>query len=73
MGKSDYYSKGDYNCLCDICGFKFKSSNLRRRWDGYMVCPKDFEYRHPQDYVRGVKDTQNLPWTRPEPPDTFTS
>lgn len=30
-----------------------------------------WEPRHPQDFVRGVKDKQTPPWVRPEPPDTF--
>jgi hypothetical protein len=37
-----------------------------------MVCRKDFEVRHPQDFVRGVPDkSQTLPWTRPEPEPIF--
>jgi len=72
MGKSDYYAKSDYNTICDVCGFKYKASSLKKRWDGFMVCRKDWEPRNAQDYVRGVKDTQSLPWTRPEPPDSFT-
>lgn len=67
----NYYKAGDYNAICDVCGFKFKASSLRKRWDGFMVCHKDFEIRHPQDFVRGIKDTQSLPWTRPESPDDF--
>lgn len=36
-----------------------------------MVCPQDFELRHPQDFVRAKPDIQSVPWTRPEPTDTF--
>lgn len=72
MGRSDYYAKGDYNTICDICGFKYKASRLKKRWDGFMCCEKDWEPRNAQDFVRGVKDVQALPWTRPEPPDKFT-
>lgn len=71
MGHADYYKPGDWNAICDECGFKFKGSELRKRWDGYMVCKDDWEPRHPQDFVRGVKDSQPLPWTRPEAPDVF--
>lgn len=50
-GKHDSYKPGDYNAICDGCGFKFKASMLKKRWDGYMVCEKDWEPRHPQDLV----------------------
>ena len=36
-----------------------------------MCCPDDWEIRQPQDFVRGVPDTQIAPWLRPEPPDAF--
>lgn len=73
MGQADYYKHGDWNAICDVCGFKFKASQLRRRWDGFMVCEKDWEPRHPQDFVRGTKDDQSVAFTRPEPTDTFLS
>lgn len=71
MGHADYWKSGDYNALCDVCGFKFKASELKKRWDGVMVCEADWEPRQPQDFVRGVKDQRALPFTRPEPADTF--
>lgn len=67
----NYYKDGDWNAICDGCGFKFKASTLRKRWDGFMVCKEDFEYRHPQDYIRGPRGERALPWTRPEAPDQF--
>jgi hypothetical protein len=36
-----------------------------------MCCPDDWEIRQPQDFVRGVPDTQIAPWLRPEPNDSF--
>ena len=36
-----------------------------------MCCRHDWEIRQPQDFVRGVADTQIAPWTRPEPTDSF--
>jgi hypothetical protein len=70
---NDYYKPGDWNCVCDRCGFQYKASELKKTWDGLMVCPKDYEPRHPQDFVRGVKDDQSVPWSKPEAPDSFTS
>lgn len=36
-----------------------------------MVCREDFEPRHPQDFVRGRRDRQNVPDARPELADVF--
>lgn len=73
MGKADYYASGQWNFICDQCGKKFKSSQMRKQWDGLEVCKKCFDYRHPQDFVKGVKDTQSVPVTRPDTDPTFTS
>ena len=66
-----YYSSGDWNGICDVCGRKFKMSQLRPRWDGLMVCAGDWETRHPQEFVRGIKDVQTVPVARPESTDVF--
>ena len=68
-----YWKNGDWNGLCDVCGKKFKSSQLRERWDGLRVCKKDYEQRHPSDFVRGRPDNQSVPWTRPENTDVEVS
>ena len=66
-----YFASGQYNAICDRCGFKFKSSELRKDWQGLMVCDKDFEQRHPQDFIR-VRSEKLLPeWVRPRTPDSF--
>ena len=65
------YDKGDWIADCDVCGRKYKASQLTQRWDGLMCCEDDWEIRQPQDFVRGVPDTQIAPWLRPEPADQF--
>jgi hypothetical protein len=61
-----YLRLGTWNAYCDVCAGKFKADKLKKRWDGFMVCPQDWEVRHPQDFLRAVKETSNiLPWTRP--------
>jgi hypothetical protein len=65
------YDKGDWKAICDSCGRELKASELRKRWDGFMVCAGDWEPRQPQDFVRGVADFQAPPFTRPEPADIF--
>lgn len=65
------YRPGDYYVICDVCGFKMRASETRRRWDNLRVCMKDWETRHPQDFVRGRRDRQRVPDPRPEPSDNF--
>lgn len=66
-----YFKAGCFNAICDVCGFKFKSDQLHKRWDGRMVCKEDFELRNPQDLIRLPKEDTSIPWSRPEPNDTF--
>jgi hypothetical protein len=42
-----------------------------REWQGYYVCPDCHEERQPQDFVKGVADTQIPPWTQPMPAPIF--
>jgi len=65
------YVPGEWNAVCDVCAQKYKSGDMKKRWDGLMVCPNDWEPRHPQDFLRAVPDRQYVPWSRPETPDTF--
>lgn len=62
-----------WRAICDVCGFKLWNHELRKRWDGLMVCSADFEKRHPQDFVKAKPDRQNTPWVRPEPDDIDVS
>lgn len=71
MGKADYWKPHDFNAICDRCGHKYKGSELKKTWDGLMVCEYDYEPRHPQDFVKGVKDDMSTPYTRAEATDTF--
>lgn len=67
----DEFILGDSNSLCDCCGFKFKHSQLRKRWDGAMVCSKDWEPRHPQDSIKIRGERNNIRDARPEPEYRF--
>ena len=63
---------GNYNALCDSCGRKFKALDLRKRWDGLMVCTEDYETRHEQDFLRVQRERISVPYSRPYPAeDTF--
>lgn len=60
------YRPGDWNAVCDICGFRYKASQLKKNWKGEMVCEQDFEYRQPQEFVRVQPEKVSTPWARPE-------
>jgi len=74
MGKADYYAHGENNVICDRCGFKRKSSDVREEWNGLIVC-KDtcWEPRQPQDKVRAKHDNQRPKISRPEQADRTIS
>lgn len=64
---------GNWNALCDSCGRKFKALDLRKRWDGLMVCAEDYELRHDQDFLRVQKEKITVDFSRPYPTeDLFT-
>lgn len=65
-----YYKKGTWAAICDVCGFEFKSDELRKNWKGLIVCRSDYEQRQPQEFIRARHEDTTVPWTRPEPPDT---
>lgn len=66
MPNADYFALGQWNAICDRCGRKFKSSRLRPTWDGLMVCERDWEPRHPQDFVRAPPPERLPEWVRPD-------
>lgn len=67
-GKADYYSDGAFNFYCDLCGSKNKSTDAMFTWQGLYVCKHHKEIRNQQDFLRGVKDDQSVPWSRPYQP-----
>lgn len=68
------YIPGDYWMVCEVCGFEYRSSRMRKRWDGANVCEKDWEQRHPQEFMTYVSDDkQSVPNSSPEPADYFLS
>ena len=60
------WKSGQYNAICDVCGWRFKSGDLRDRWDGMKTCKWDWEERHPMDYYNPKGETSFPLWTRPE-------
>lgn len=72
LGPKDHLVLGDWNAVCDVCGSKFKASELRKRWDGFRVCDADYEQRHPQDLIRLRAEKSAPSWSRP-PQDTYAT
>lgn len=68
-----HYVEGDYNVICDRCGFKVKASTTKKEWTGLRVCKSHWEPRHPQDKIKGRADHQAVPDPRPEGEDVFLS
>lgn len=69
MGSADYYKHGDRNAICDQCGFKFKLSQLRKRWDGCLVCNKDWEPEPESNYWVRRSERERIIDDRPEQTD----
>jgi hypothetical protein len=70
MGNT-YFKSGQWNVICDVCGKRYKIGEVRKRWDGLLVCNKDFEQDHPQKYLRVRETGQAVPIIRDEPLDDF--
>jgi hypothetical protein len=64
---------GRWSAICDVCGFRFHSDQLHKRWDGLEVCKKDLEPRHTLDFIRAFKEKITPEWVRPEATDSFVN
>lgn len=65
------YKAGQWYVICDVCGFRHHSDEIKLRWDGLRVCKEDWEPRHPQEFGRTVNDQQTVDYARPEPDYVF--
>ena len=69
--KKNFFISGEWNVTCDVCAKKIKAHEAKQRWDGFIVCPDDFEFRHEQDFVKAKTDKITVPFTRPIPEYVF--
>jgi hypothetical protein len=67
------WKSGDPWAQCDVCDFKYRKSQLKKRWDGKFACPADFEERQPQDFVRAPRDIEAVRDARPPQPEALSS
>ena len=72
-GQNPGWQAGNYWVVCDTCGFDYRVRETRLTWDNFLVCEKCWEPRHPQEYVRGIRDKQSVPIARPEPDTSMKS
>lgn len=75
---NDTFVMGSWNVLCDDCGTKYKSRQVRKDWQGLYLCSGGdtnncWNLRQPQDYVRGKKDSQHVPFVRPQGDITYVA
>lgn len=69
----DRYRPGHYKQIDDRTGFEIRAPFSAREWTGLVVRDGTQDPKHPQEYVRGVRDYQAPPDPSPEPNDTFLS
>jgi hypothetical protein len=63
---------GNWKVMCHVCGFYYPSGEIKKRWDGLLVCPDDYETRHPQT-LRGPHRTEKPPpFISKDTDDSFT-
>ena len=61
--------------VCDICGFVYPHSVMKRNSYGLIVCPTDYdgaydERNHPQNRAPDVRDDPAIRDPRPSPSET---
>ena len=61
----NFYKPGEWNVWCMVCNRKIKSGEALKRWDGLIVCPEDFENRHPMDFLRVRQERISVPFSAP--------
>lgn len=66
-----YFKSGSWNVVCQVCGRRYKSDQIRKRWDGLLVCSEDYEERNILDFQRTQPERQDVPYQNNEPTDEF--
>jgi len=63
--------KRQHNVIDDRNGFKVKNTECAYEWNGLLVRKKDWEPRHPQDFLRGTADNIAVLDARPDTESEF--
>lgn len=69
---ANYYKEGDFNRICDLCGFKVKASQTRKQWNNLIVCTHHWEPQNQQDFLKAKVDKQWVVDSRPDVTPQFT-
>jgi len=72
------WEPGQWNAICQRCGFEYKSRQISKEWTGLRVCKGSgtnecWEPRHPQENLRAKPDHQSVPWVSPDQAGTDVS
>lgn len=64
------FAVGKYSqAICDRCGQQYDYLDLRKEWNGLLVCPECYEPKHPQlDPPYHAPDPEALKNPRPDVP-----
>jgi len=62
--KNNFVS-GDWNVISDYSGQKYKRSQCRYTWDGWLVGNDEWEAKHPQIDIKGRDEKISVPDSRP--------
>lgn len=73
MSRGWSWKSGDWYVSCDVCSRQIHASKSKKRWDGLIVCPEDFEHRHPQELIKVRPERQGVPFSRVEPEVQFVT
>lgn len=65
------YIPGEHWVIDDITGFRIRSSDAVKQWNGLVVHKDYAEPRHPQDSVRARPESISVTDPRPQPPARF--
>ena len=73
MSRGWTYKSGDWLVTCDVCGKQTLASEIKKRWDGLLVCGADYEPRHEQDFLKVRQDKIAVSFSRPDPEETYVA
>lgn len=65
------YRKGEVLVVDDRTGFVHRSSEMHREWNGLVVHRRQWEARHPQDFIRTRREDIAVKDARPRPIDAY--
>lgn len=68
---SNYFKPGAHNVICDRTGFKVKSTQVRKEWNGRIVRKESWEARHPQDFLQARQEAPGVHDARPPQEEWF--